>query len=136
MTSTRDDQAIFQVRRQIHLNLQTFCTIQPREERNLETTTWRIVVVGFTLTVCRRAFGHSTTTLLQAAIFLRSHSQRVRESGSPGACFSKVPKLFGRISGDIILFVSSKLRRLEARNFAVSFIFIPFTKYEKTSFAE
>jgi len=30
-----------------------------------------------------------------------------------GACFSKVPKLFGRISGDIILFVSSKRRRLE-----------------------
>ena len=53
----------------------------------------------------------------------------------PGACFSKVPKLFGRISGDIILFVSSKLRRLEARNFAV-FIFIPFTTYEKTSFTE
>ena len=43
----------------------------------------------------------------------------------PVACFSKVPKLFGRISGDIILFVSSKLRRLEARNFAVIFIFIP-----------
>ena len=42
------------------------------------------------------------------------------------ACFSKVPKLFGRISGDIILFVSSKLRRLEARNFAVIFIVIPF----------
>ena len=33
----------------------------------------------------------------------------------PGACFSKVPKLFGRISGDTILFVSSKRRRLEAR---------------------
>ena len=45
----------------------------------------------------------------------------------PGACFSKVPKLFGRISGDIILFVSSKRRRLEARNFAVTFVFIPFT---------
>ena len=44
-----------------------------------------------------------------------------------GACFSKVPKLFGLISGDIILFVSSNLRRLEARNFAVIFIFIPFT---------
>ena len=39
-------------------------------------------------------------------------------------------------SGDIILFVSSKVRRLEARNFAVIFIFIPFTTYEKTSFAE
>ena len=53
-----------------------------------------------------------------------------------GVCFSKVQKLFGRISGDIILFVSSKLRRLEARNFAVIFIFIPFPKYEKTSFTE
>ena len=44
--------------------------------------------------------------------------------------------LFGRISGDIILFVSSKRRRLEARNFAVIFIFIPFTTCEKTSFTE
>ena len=52
------------------------------------------------------------------------------------ACFSKVPKLFERISGDIILFVSSKLRRLEARNFAVIFIFVPFTTYKKTSFTE
>ena len=30
---------------------------------------------------------------------------------APGAHFSKVPKLFGCISGDIILFVSSKQRR-------------------------
>ena len=43
----------------------------------------------------------------------------------PGACFSKVPKRFGRISGDIILFVSSKRRHLEARNFAViNFLFL------------
>ena len=54
----------------------------------------------------------------------------------PDARFSKVPKLFGRISGDIILFASSKRNRLEARNFAVIFIFIPFTTYEKTSFIE
>ena len=54
----------------------------------------------------------------------------------PGARFSKVPKLFGRISGDIILFVSLKQRRLEARNFEVIFIFIPFATYEKTSFTE
>ena len=53
-----------------------------------------------------------------------------------GACFSKAPKLYGRISGDIILFVSSKRRCLEARNFAVIFIFIPFTTCEKTSFTE
>ena len=44
---------------------------------------------------------------------------------SPGACFSKVPKLFGRISGDIILSVSSKVRRLEARNFAVILFLFP-----------
>ena len=53
-----------------------------------------------------------------------------------GACFSNVPELFGRISGDIILFVSSKRRCLEARNFAVIFVFIPFATYEKTSFTE
>ena len=45
----------------------------------------------------------------------------------PEACFSKVPKLSGRISGDIILFLSSKRGRLGARNLAVIFIFIPFT---------
>ena len=45
----------------------------------------------------------------------------------PGARFSKVPKLFGPISCDRIVFVSSKRRRLEARNFAAIFIFIPFT---------
>ena len=50
--------------------------------------------------------------------------------------FSKVPRLFGRISGDIILFVSSKWRRLEARNFAVILIFIPCTTYEQTSFTD
>ena len=58
------------------------------------------------------------------------------EKQAPGACFSKVPKLFGRISGDIILFVSSKRRRLEARNFAVIFFFIPFTTCENISFTE
>ena len=58
------------------------------------------------------------------------------EKRAPGACFSKVPKHFGRISGDIILFVPSKRRRLEARTFAVIFIFIPFTTCEKISFTE
>ena len=55
--------------------------------------------------------------------------------GEGGARFLKVPKLFGRILGDIILFVS-KRRRLEAQNFAVILIFIPFTTYEKTSLTE
>ena len=54
----------------------------------------------------------------------------------PGARFSKVPKLFGRISGRIIFSVSSKRRGLEARNFAVILIYTPFTSYEKTSFTE
>ena len=54
----------------------------------------------------------------------------------PGARFSKVPRLFGRISGDIILFVSSKRRCTEARNFADILIFISYTTYEKISFTE
>ena len=55
------------------------------------------------------------------------NSLSMHELMGTGACFSKVPRFFGRISGDIILFISSKLRCLEARNFAVIFIFIPFT---------
>ena len=42
-----------------------------------------------------------------------------------GARFSKVPKLFGHISGDIILFVSLQRRRLKARNFVVILILFP-----------
>ena len=38
------------------------------------------------------------------------------------ARFSKIPKLFGWIAGDIILFVSSQRRRLETRNFAAILI--------------
>ena len=59
------------------------------------------------------------------------------KSGDPqfkfrsGACFSKIPKLFGRVSGDIILFVSSKRRRLEARNFAAILMCVLFITYEK-----
>ena len=48
------------------------------------------------------------------------------EQLGPGACFSKVPKLFGHISSGVIVFVSSKRRCLEARNFAVIIIHIPF----------
>ena len=62
--------------------------------------------------------------------------QSILDQLGSGARFSKVPKLFGGISGDIILFVSSQLSRLEARNFLVIFIFIPFTTYEKISFTE
>ena len=55
----------------------------------------------------------------------------------PKARFSaKIPKFLGRISGDIILFVSSKRRLLEARDFVVILIFSPFATYEKTSFTE
>ena len=67
---------------------------------------------------------------------MRPKSLGTFEKRAPGACFSKVPKIFGLISGDIILFVSAKRRRLEARNSAVVFIFIPFATYEKSSFTE
>ena len=44
--------------------------------------------------------------------------------------FLKVPTLFGRISGEIVFFVSSKSRRLEAQTFELILIFIPFKTYE------
>ena len=70
------------------------------------------------------------------SIHLRKEVSTLDWLVSPGARFLKVPNLFGRISGDIILFVSSKRRRLEARNFVVILISIPFTTYEKTNFTE
>ena len=48
-----------------------------------------------------------------------NRTPRCRCSAPPVARFSKVPKLFGRISDDIILFASAKRRRPETRNFAV-----------------
>ena len=54
----------------------------------------------------------------------------------PGARFSKVPRLFGRIAGDLVLFVINVPRRLEIRNFAPILIFISFTTYEKIRFKE
>ena len=79
----------------------------------------------FSLQVCRNeAFMASTS----------GHIRVKRTYSTPVARFSKVPKLFGRISGDIVLFVFSKRRRLRARNLAVILIFLPFTTYEKTSF--
>ena len=57
-------------------------------------------------------------------------------SFKPRTRFSKVPKAFGRISGDVIVFVFSKRGCLEAPNFAVILIFIPFITYEMTSFTE
>ena len=79
-------------------------------------------------------YGQETLKVLRILRKSRHHS--IFFVSGTGACFSKVPKLFGRISGDISLFVSSKRKRIQARNFAVIFIFIPFTTYEKTSFTE
>ena len=44
----------------------------------------------------------------------------------PGTCFSKVLKLFGSISGDIVLFVSSKRRCLKAKKLCTYFNFYSF----------
>ena len=55
----------------------------------------------------------------------RSHSDR------SGAHFAEVPKLFGRIMAAL-----SQRERIEAQNFAVILILVPFTTYEKTSFTE
>ena len=56
--------------------------------------------------------------LVTQPVHLRLHARS-------GARVAKVPKLFGRISDGLILFASSKRRRLVARKFALILIFIP-----------
>ena len=53
-----------------------------------------------------------------------------------GGAQSRGPFPERRIAGAIIVFLFSKRRRLEARNLAVIFTFIPFTTYERSSFTE
>ena len=45
-------------------------------------------------------------------------------AGRSGVRFSKVPKLFGHILGDISLFLSSKQRHLEAQNFILQVVIL------------
>ena len=78
---------------------------------------------------CKHYLGNNTA-------MLKTYLFHFGDCSGSGTHFLKVPKLFGRISGCIILFVSSKGRRLEAGNFAFILIFIPFTTYEKTDFPE
>ena len=46
------------------------------------------------------------------------------EKRAPGACFSKVPKLFGAISGATTAFISSQCRGSKPSNFAVLLVFL------------
>ena len=54
----------------------------------------------------------------------------------PGACFSKVPKLFGPISGTTIPFISSQRRGSKPSNFAVLLIFLILKACKKISFSK
>ena len=72
----------------------------------------------------------------EVTILLHQTTDQPGKHVTAGARFSKVPKLFGHTSGDIIFIVSSERRRLEARNFPAILIVIPFTTYGKTSFTD
>jgi len=62
----------------------------------------------------------------------RGNPQRYNQDQEPVSRKSR--NCSGAISGGIIPFVSSKQMRLEAHNFAVFLIFVPFSTYEKISF--
>ena len=53
----------------------------------------------------------------------------------PGACFSKVPNLFGLISGATIAFLSSQRRGSRPSNFAVFLVFLVLKTCKKISFS-
>ena len=54
-------------------------------------------------------------------------------SSGPGACFSKVPKLFGTISGATIAFISSQRRGSKPSNFAILLVFLILKTCKKIS---
>ena len=60
---------------------------------------------------------------------VKMHHMLTRLGLEAWGLFLESPETFRAYSGDIILFVSSKRRRFEARNFAVIFMFIAFTTY-------
>ena len=80
--------------------------------------------------------GFSYCSALQQMFLFALHLLNKLLETSPGKThFSKVSKLFGCNSGNVIdFFVSSKHRRLQASNLTVILIFILFTTYQKTSF--
>ena len=80
------------------------------------------------------------------AVFAHMKSLRLRSPGetgmtgsvchSAGACFSKVPKLFGSLSGATIPFVSSQRRGSKPSNFAILLIFLILKTCKKISFSK
>ena len=54
----------------------------------------------------------------------------------PGARFSKVPKLFGSISGATITFISSQRRGSKPSDFAILLVFLILKKCKKISFSK
>ena len=54
----------------------------------------------------------------------------------PGACFSKVPKIFGPISGTTISFISSQRRGSKPSNYAILLIFHILKACRKISFSK
>ena len=54
----------------------------------------------------------------------------------PGACFSKVPKLFGSLSGATIPFISSQGRGSKPSNFAILLILLILKTCKKISFSK
>ena len=58
-----------------------------------------------------------------------------RRSSWPGACFSKVPKRFGPISGATIAFIPSQSRGSKHSNFAILLIFLILKTCKKITFS-
>ena len=67
---------------------------------------------------------------------LRSFAKERSEKFRPGASFSKVPKLFGPISGATIAFISSQRRASKPSNFAIILVFLILKTCKKISFSK
>ena len=66
--------------------------------------------------------------------FLASEDIYIESPSGSGACFSKVPKLYGPFSGVTIPFVSQARRGFKSSNFTVTFLFVTLKTCQKISF--
>ena len=66
----------------------------------------------------------------------RNRPEKFRDFRETGPCFSKVPKLFGPISGATIPFISPQHRGSKPSNFAILFLFLILKTSWKISFSK
>ena len=104
--------------------------------RNCLLSIWLIVKQGCGLDKKQMKCFESQSDWKYPQRRFQDHSFRFGCLPGPGACFSKVPKLFGPISGATTAFISSQRQGSKSSNFAILLVFLIFKTCKKISFSK